>query len=102
MFGHVFFHEYECAGDDNIYFFVNQELSDFVKHFISVCINKQASKYSYGKQFRQTNADTLNVLLPATIDGKPDFAYMDAYGRKIVRDRIESYLNYRASCSKCG
>lgn len=102
MFGTSFMHPYNATGDDNIYFFVNQELSDFVKHFISVCINKQASKYSYGKQFRQTNADTLNVLLPATIDGKPDFAYMDAYGRKIVRDRIESYLKYRASRSKCG
>jgi hypothetical protein len=76
-------------------------LNDYVKHFITVCINKQAGKYSYGKQFRQTNADALKVMLPSTSDGKPDLAYMDAYGRKFIRERIERYLNYRASRSKC-
>ena len=97
MFGTSFAHPYTATGDDNIYFFENSNLNDAVKHFISVCINKQSSKYSYGKQFRQTNADKLQIMLPMTPQGNPDFAFMDAYGRKMMRERIERYLAYRAS-----
>ena len=97
MFGTSFVHPYTATGDDNIYFFENPNLSDAVKHFISVCINKQAIKYSYGKQFRQSNADRLKVMLPATSDGSPDFAYMEAYGRKIVHECLAKYLAYRAA-----
>ena len=95
MFGMSFWHPYRATGDDNIYFFEHKGLSDATKQFISVCINQQRDKYSYGKQFRQPNADKLKVMLPATSDGKPDFAYMDAYGRKVMLDRLEKYLAYR-------
>ena len=97
MFGVSFMHPYTATGDDNIYFFDNPILSDAIKHFISVCINKQGVKYSYGKQFRQGNADRLKIMLPATPDGKPDFAYMDAYGCEVMRDRLEKYIAHRLS-----
>ena len=28
---------------------------------------------------------------------QPDFAYMEAYGRKVVRERLVRYLAYRAA-----
>ena len=64
MFGNSFYHNYNCFGDDNIYFFLTDSLSKYTKLFIIELINKNKSKFSYGKQFRQKNADTLKVILP--------------------------------------
>lgn len=79
MFGHSFYHKYECCGDDNIYFFVNDKLDDEVKQFISVCINRNSNKYSYGKQFREKNALNERVLLPVDKNGTLDIVYIKQY-----------------------
>ena len=39
MFGHAFYHNYEITGDDNIYFFENDDLSKYTKLFIASCIS---------------------------------------------------------------
>ena len=79
MFGHSFYHKYECCGDDNIYFFVNDELDDEIKQFISICINRNSNKYSYEKQFREKNALNERVLLPINESGTLDIVYMKQY-----------------------
>ena len=94
MFGHSFYHKYECVGDDNIYFLINDDLCDEVKQFISVCINRNSSKYSYGKQFREKNAMVDKVLLPIKDDGTLDVEYMTQYIYIYIYGRLKSYLKF--------
>lgn len=79
MFGHAFYHNYNCYGDDNIYFFKNSNIPEQAKLFIVTCINKNTSKYSYGNQFRQDNADKDKVILPVNSKGEPDYKFMEDY-----------------------
>lgn len=80
MFGNVFYHDETCAGDDNIYAFLNSKLSRTAKLFVASSIaSVTQSKYSYQQQFRQGDANKLSVYLPATHDGAPDWAYMESY-----------------------
>ena len=91
MFGNCFFQAEDCAGDDNVYFFVNDDMSDVIKLFISASIEAAiAAQFDYAQQFRQSNADSLTVMLPSTPDGTPDWEYMDAYMRQIM-EREETY-----------
>lgn len=86
MFGNCFYHPYECAGDDNVYFFVNDKLSENIKLFISVSINAETSrKFSYIDQFRQSDADNLGVYLPVDKQGNPDWTYIDKYMVDVMR-----------------
>lgn len=97
MFGNCFFQSEDCAGDDNVYFFVNDDMSDLVKLFISAGIGTMTfSKFDYARQFRQGDADNLEVMLPATLDGDPDWAYMESYMRGIM-DREEIFAEHLAS-----
>lgn len=92
MFGNCFYHNYACSGDDNIYAFVNNNLSVYVKQYIASCINATTSnKYSYKEQFRQTDADKLEVWLPS-INKNPDWAYMEQYV-KAIEEKVEKTLN---------
>lgn len=87
MFGNCFYHPYECCGDDNVYFFVNYNVSSFSKMFIATSINAQTSCiYNYKEQFRQPDADSLTVKLPVSASGNPDWAYMDAYMSRIMNE----------------
>lgn len=96
MFGSSFYHPYTATGDDNIYFFENDTLANDTKRFISAVIEKQSLKFSYGKQFRQKNADTLRIMLPVDDDGKPDYDYMAQYTSKMRKRMLMRYRNYVA------
>ena len=88
MFGNVFYHEGKFAGDDNIYFFVNPNINKYQKLFIVGALQSFIrSVFAYADQFRQDNADTLSVYLPATPLGEPDFQYMEEYIKNIERQQ---------------
>ena len=87
MFGNCFFHKGIYSGDDNIYFFINKDLNDVIKIFISSIINKQNSiLYNFKSQFRQQQADALTVILPSKSDNTPDYEYIESYMKNIMQE----------------
>ncbi len=94
MFGHAFYHNYKCHGDDNIYFLVNNQISEYAKIFIANCISQNGIKYSYGNQFRQSNADRDKILLPQDNAGNPDYEYMEQYIKNMMIKKYKAYITY--------
>lgn len=37
------------------------------------------------------------ILLPITNDGAIDYDYMEKYSRNLLRDKIQSYIDYAAN-----
>ena len=96
MFGNCFFHKGKCAGDDNVYFFVNDGISELCKMFIASCIHAKTSKlFAYAEQFRQPQADALDVALPVDTSGEPDWAYMNEYMSAVMRESEASLESLR-------
>lgn len=96
MFGNAFFHKYFSFGDDNIYFFLNDNISKCCKLFIVNSINKNRSKFSYGKQFRQRNADSLKIMLPVskTDESIPDWHFMESFIKEKYQNKEKKYREY--------
>jgi hypothetical protein len=98
MFGNVFYHDETCAGDDNIYAFLNSKLSRTAKLFVaSSIVSVTQSKYSYQQQFRQGDANKLSVYLPCTPNGDPDWAYMESYMANLETKVAESLTLLQAA-----
>lgn len=98
MFGNVFYHDEACAGDDNIYAFLNSELSRTAKLFVASSVaSVTQNKYSYQQQFRQGDANKLSVYLPCTPNGDPDWAYMESYMANIETKVAESLTMLQAA-----
>lgn len=98
MFGNVFYHDEACAGDDNIYAFLNSKLSKAAKLFVASAVaSVTQSKYSYQQQFRQGDANKLSVYLPCTHDGDPDWAYMESYMANLETKVAESLTLLQAA-----
>ena len=95
MFGNCFFHEGIISGDDNIYFFINDNLDKRIKIFISACIAKKVKgQFSYTKQFRQNSANNLSILLPAAESYELDWAYMQSLISELEQERISELSAY--------
>ncbi len=96
MFGNCFYHSGNYAGDDNIYFFVNDKLSENIKLFLAAIIHKNnKSFYSYKQQYRQPNADVQGVLLPVTDNGAPDFVYIDNYIKALKEKTLQNLIHFQ-------
>ncbi len=90
MFGNAFYRNYEFYCDDNILTLSNKyAMSLYAKLFIVTVINADKYRYSYGKQYRQKDIKKHTIKLPATLDGSPDWAYMEYYIKSLpYSDRI--------------
>ena len=94
--GLSYYQPHEFLLDTHVYaLYPKMPLSRFAQLFVSRSISMCRPCFSHGHSISQGRLKTLKIMLPATGDNKPDFAYMDAYGREIMRQRLEKYLNYR-------
>lgn len=56
-----------------------------------------ANKYGYGYKFSQSRIAKQKILLPVTIEGTPDYAFMEEYMRLNETELLEKYRQYISS-----
>ena len=84
--------------DTHVYaLYPKKPISKFAQLFVSRSISMCRPCFSHGHSISQGRLKTLKIMLPATTDGKPDFTYMDEYGREVMLERLEKYLAYRSA-----
>ena len=95
--GACFYHKYYFVASDHVTHLRRNGLSAFQYLFMAtMCVKQFSGKYNFNREIADSRIERENIMLPATPDGKPDFAYMDAFGREIMRNRLEKYLAYRS------
>ncbi|HEL2149802.1 TPA: restriction endonuclease subunit S [Streptococcus suis] len=83
--GLAFFHNYKYVATQDVTALIEKEfMSNEVKLFISVCITKQADKFGHGNKLNTKRLLHQKIMLPVTIDGKPDFNFMEKYISSIM------------------
>lgn len=97
MFGNVFYRSYDYYADDNILVLHSDNWSKEVMLYISAQINHVLKgRFDYSRQFRQKVLRDVDIELPVTPAGKPDFEYMTMRIRELEAERIrelEAYLH---------
>lgn len=95
MFCNSFVHIEKFCCDDNILVLNPKEfMNKYHLRFISTIINKDKSKYGYGKQYRIGSLENHKISLP-TIDSAIAFEFMENYIKELEAERIkelEAYL----------
>lgn len=94
-----FYHPYHCIFSDDVKRLHLKECEDnkFVLLFFSRLILMQKAKYTYGYKFNGTRMNRQKILVPITDNGEPDYEYMEKYSRNLLRDKIQSYIDYAAN-----
>lgn len=92
--GSAFFHSYEFVASDHVTKLQNKEVSKYAYLFMLPIINRLAEKYSFNREINDKRIKRERFVLPATPEGTPDFAYMDAYMRNIELQQLLKYLQH--------
>ena len=91
----VFYQAHEFYTGQNIQILVNKELNYFNSQFLIPLIKKQLEKLSWGGNGATlTRLRRSKILLPTTPQGKPDYAFMEAFMRKKEQEKQEKFQNY--------
>ena len=84
--GNAFYQENNASLDMKVHCLKlkNKELNKYLGLFLITIINKLTSSYSYTSQLSSTSITQLQLLLPVTPEGTPDFDYMENYMKNLT------------------
>lgn len=77
----------------------NEKLNSINAMFIVTILDKEKFKYSYGRKYR-AHIEEIQIKLPATVDGNPDWDYMEQYIKTLYHKPL-STANQSGSHTLC-
>ena len=91
-----FYHPYECIFSDDVKRFHLKEWKDnpFVLLFMKTAILMQKKKFGYLYKFNAERMAHTSIMLPITGTGKPDYEFMESFGRKLMASKYNQYLEF--------
>lgn len=66
----------------------------FVGQFVSLCLSMQSECFSYSRKLGTARAKRMQVMLPVTDTGEPDYAYMEQYSKNMMLRKYKQYLEF--------
>ena len=92
--GYAFYHPYEALYSNDCRKLRVKASDKHTSIFIAHQISGQRGKYSYGYKMGTGRLKRQNILLPATIQGQPDYRFMRDYIKELERQKVERYIAY--------
>lgn len=91
-----FYHSYGCVFSDDVKRLHLRNHSDnkYILLFFKTIILQQKIKYTYGYKFNGQRMERQKILLPVNAQGMPDYEYMENYSKNLLREKMDSYINY--------
>lgn len=91
-----FYHPYGCIFSDDVKRLHLREHADnkYILLFFKTVILQQKVKYTYGYKFNSQRMGRQKILLPVNEEGRPDYEFMEQYGKQIMLQKYQQYLNY--------
>lgn len=66
----------------------------FVGQFVTLCLSMQSGCFSYSRKLGTARAKRMQVMLPVTDSGEPDYEYMEQYAKNMMIRKYEQYLTF--------
>lgn len=92
----VFYQPFHFYTGQNIQVLSNPHMNFYVASYMIPLIRIQLQKFNWGGNGATLGRlKKLRIMLPTTLDGKPDYAYMEEYMGEKERKIIKRYIDFR-------
>ena len=93
--GSAFYHPYEASLDMKVHCLqlLDKKMTPGLGLFITVMLMNNVTGTNYGNQLSSEDLVSKKILLPVN-SGKPDFEYMDQYGKNMMLKKYKQYLAF--------
>lgn len=68
--------------------------SKFVYLFLVSTIEKQSSNFNFNREINDLRIKKMQVMLPVTDSGDPDYEYMEQYAKNMMLRKYKKYLTF--------
>ena len=89
--GQAFYHPYDFVASDHVTELKNENLSRHMYMFLLPIISRLSEKYNFNHEINDVRIRREKILLPATTEGEPDWAFMEKYIREREENLVEEY-----------
>lgn len=66
----------------------------FIGQFVALCLSMQSECFSYSRKLGTARAKRMQVMLPVTDSGEPDYKYMEQYVTNMMLRKYRQYLAF--------
>ena len=95
--GSTFYEPFEFVASDHITHLKSDKFNKYHYLFLATMTSRLSQKYNFNREINDKRISREIVLLPVTSDNKPDYDYMEKYSRNLLRNKIQSYIDYAAN-----
>ena len=94
--GLAFYHPYwSVMGNDCRKIHLDEaDGNQYVGLFVATSISMQNKSFSYSRKLGTGRANKLQIMLPSTEDGEPDYEFMEMYIRNMMEKKLDQYKSY--------
>lgn len=93
--GLAYYQPYSFLLDTHVYaLYPKADIGKYAMLYISRTIAKQRECFSHGYSINQERLKKLKIMLPVNKKENPDYDYMEQYGKKIMLQKYQQYLDY--------
>jgi hypothetical protein len=92
--GTAFYEPFEFVASDHVTSLKREGTSKFVYLFLATTIERQGSNFNFNREINDARIKKMQVMLPITDEGKPDYKYMEQYAKNMMLRKYEQYLAF--------
>lgn len=93
--GLAYYQPYRFLLDTHVYaLYPKANIGKYAMLYISRTISKQRECFSHGYSINQERLKKLKIMIPVDENANPDYDYMEQYGKQIMLQKYQQYLNY--------
>ena len=93
--GSCFYEPFSFIASDHVTHLKHEKRNKFQYLFEATMLNRLSEKYNYNREINDTRISTEIIMLPVTLSGDPDYAYMEKYLKKLMYEKYKEYLAFK-------
>ena len=92
--GATFYQSCSFVASDHVTKLQNKSYNKYIYLFISLISKRLSEKYGFNREINDKRIQKEKILLPITIQGSPDFVFMEQFMRSIEQEKLKQYDSY--------
>lgn len=92
--GTAFYEPFNFVASDHVTALKTEGLSKYSYLFMTAVIEKQGSNFNFNREINDARIKNMQIMLPVTDTGEPDYEYMEQYAKNMVLKKCKQYLAF--------
>ena len=92
--GTAFYEPFDFVASDHITSLKRIGASKFIYLFLITTIEQQGVNFNFNREINDVRINKMQMMLPVTDTGEPDYAYMEQYAKNIMVRKYRQYLSF--------